>query len=157
MPSLADIIAAEADVVSAFVRLLNEEQSLLQTGGSDALDALTELVERKTATMRQLAPLSAARNGSLNSAGLAADRAGIEAWLNRHPADQPVRQHWDRLQTLAAEAKELNRVNGELIRLRMQNNAQALEVLLSTSNRQDLYGADGQSAQTTSRRIIDSA
>jgi len=154
MPSLADIIAAEADVVSAFVRLLNEEQGLLQAGD---VEALMELVERKTATMRQLAPLSTARNSTLASAGLAADRAGVEAWLSRHPADRPVRQHWDRLQTLAAEAKELNRVNGELIRLRMQNNAQALEVLLSASSRQDLYGADGQSAQMTSRRIIDSA
>ena len=43
---------------------------------------------------------------------------------------------------------ELNRLNGELIHLRMSHNAQMLEVLLA-ANRQDLYGADG---QTSARR-----
>jgi flagellar biosynthesis/type III secretory pathway chaperone len=39
----------------------------------------------------------------------------------------------------------------------MQNNAQMLEILLSSANRQDLYSADGQAAPATTRRIIDSA
>lgn len=154
MPALAEIIAAEADVVSAFVLLLTEEQEVLKAGSPDALSGI---IERKTEVARKLAPLAAARNTELARGGCTADRPGIDAWMDKHPGDKGVRQHWEKLQTLAAEAKELNRVNGELIRLRMQNNAQALEALLATANRQDLYGADGQAAPAAPRRIIDSA
>ena len=154
MPSLADIIAAEADVVSAFVLLLQEEQEALKTGQADDLQGI---IERKSTATQKLAPLSIARNATLTRAGLAPDRNGIDAWLQKQPADKAVRQNWDKLQSLAAEAKELNRLNGELIRLRMQHNAQALEALLSHANRQDLYSADGQTAPSTHPRIIDSA
>lgn len=154
MPSLANIIAAEAGLVSAFVLLLKEEQEALKAGNADALPAI---VERKTETVHKLAPVSSARNSELARAGLAPDRAGIDAWLSKHPMDKDVRQQWTKLQILAAEAKELNRVNGELIRIHMQNNSQALETLLSTSNRQELYSADGLAASATTRRINDSA
>lgn len=154
MPSLAEIIAAEADLVSAFVLLLNEEQDALKLGKADLLPGI---VERKAAITGELAPVSAARNAELGRTGLMQDRAGVEAWLEKQPTDKLVRQHWQKLLSLAAEAKELNRVNGELIRLRMQNNTQVLEILLSTANRQDLYSADGQAAPATTRRIIDSA
>lgn len=154
MPTLADLIAAEAGVVAAFVVLLKEEQEILKAGNPEALP---DLIERKTDTAQKLAPLAAARNSELARAGFATDRAGIDAWLAKHPGNQGVRQQWQQLQTLAAEAKELNRVNGELIRLRMQNNAQALEALLAAAHRQDLYGADGQATQAATRRIIDSA
>jgi flagella synthesis protein FlgN len=154
MPSLATIIAAEADLVSAFVLLLKDEQEALKAGKADALPAI---VERKTDTVRKLAPVSSARNAELSRAGLAPDRAGIDAWLAKRPMDKDVRLQWTKLQTLAAEAKELNRVNGELIRIHMQSNSQALETLLSTSNRQELYSADGLAASSTTRRINDSA
>lgn len=154
MPVLADIIAAEADVVSAFVLLLQEEQDVLKNGNPDALPPI---VEKKTAATQQLAQLSSSRNVELRRAGYAADRSGVAAWMAKNPADQALRQQWERLQSLAEEAKELNRVNGELIRVRIQNNSQALEALLAAANRQDLYGADGQAAQTATRRIIDSA
>lgn len=154
MPSLADIIAAEADLVSAFVLLLKEEQEALKLGHADTLSGI---VQSKTAAAIKLAPTSTARNAELARAGLKPDRPGIEAWLLKRPKDQLVRQNWQKLQSLAAEARELNRVNGELIRLHMQNNAQALEILLSTANRQDLYSADGQTTPAATRRIIDSA
>lgn len=154
MPALADLITAEAGMVSAFVLLLKEEQEILKAGSPDALP---DVVERKSEIARKLAPLATARNAELARTGFAADRTGIDAWMAKHPSDQGLRQQWERLQTLAAEAKELNRVNGELIRLRMQNNTQALEALLAAANRQDLYGADGQAAPAAPRRIIDSA
>lgn len=154
MSALADIIAAEADVVSAFVVLLKEEQDVLKAGSADALPGI---VERKTATALKLSPITTARNAELGRATMATDRAGIDAWLAKFPADTAVRDNWQRLQALAEEARELNRVNGRLIQLRMQTNTQALEALLAAASRQDLYGADGQATPGTTRRIIDSA
>ncbi len=153
MPSFADLINAEADAASAFVFLLREEQEALVAGNTDAL---TGIVERKAATAAALAPLSASRASALVRHGLAGDKAGMETWLSRNPKDQAASAAWQRLQALATEARELNRVNGELIRLRMSHNAQMLEVLLA-ANRQDFYGADGQTSTATPRRIIDSA
>lgn len=154
MPGLAEIIAAEADVVSAFVLLLKEEQAALKLGEAEVLP---KIIERKSATVDELAPLSTARNAALAGAGLASDRAGIEAWLKKQPNDKAVRQNWEKLQFLAAEAKELNRVNGELVGLHMRHNTEILESLRSKANRQDLYGANGQTAFTAPRKIIDSA
>lgn len=154
MPSLAEIIAAEADLVSAFVFLLQQEQEVLKSGEADALPGI---VERKAEITRKLAPISIARNAVLARADLPPDRAGIDAWLKCNTADKAVRLNWEKLQTLAAEARELNRVNGELIQLRLQNNSQALETLRSAANRQELYSADGQANTAHTRRIIDSA
>lgn len=153
LSGLADMLKAEADAVSAFVFLLGEEQSALKQGDADALPAI---IERKAAATATLGPLSASRNALLETLGLGHDRAGIEEWLVRHPQDITARNHWQRLQDLAAEARELNRLNGELIHLRMGHNAQMLEALRA-ANRQDLYGADGQTTLGTPRRVIDSA
>jgi flagellar biosynthesis protein FlgN len=154
MPTLAETLAAEAAAVAVFVQHLKDEQAALEAGNADALP---DLVERKSAAVRALAPLSAVRNAALAGDGLPTDRAGIEAWLTKRPNDLAVRQGWQKLQALASEAQELNRVNGELIRLRMQNNAQALEALINAATRQELYSADGQATPGAIRRIIDSA
>ncbi len=59
--------------------------------------------------------------------------------------------------SLASQARELNRVNGELIQIRMQYNAQALEALLGGNGSLALYGPDGQNAAPSARRISDRA
>ncbi len=154
MQSLADILAAEADAVSAFCALLREEQECLKIGKAEALP---ELIARKNGVLGSLAPLSDRRNALLAGAGLPADRAGMERWLTDRPQDERTQHAWKSLQLHAAEAKELNRVNGELIRMHLASNARALEALQSGNAGQDLYGANGQSAAMTGSRIIDSA
>lgn len=149
----SDELRAEADTVSAFVFLLHEEQEALKTGDADALPAI---VERKNKAAASLAAFAATRNAELARAGFSSDRKGMDDWLAQQPAGSGATESWQRLLTLAEEAKELNRLNGELIRLRMGHNTQLLETLLA-ANRQDLYGADGQASSSTTRRIIDSA
>lgn len=76
---------------------------------------------------RQLATLATQRNVLLAGQGLAGDRPGVEAWCAGHPEKKVVAAAWAGILELAREAKELNRLNGELIALRMQHNARALE------------------------------
>lgn len=146
-------LGAEADTVSAFIFLLREEQEALKTGNADALPAI---VERKNKVAASLAAQATARNTELARVGCSGDRKGMIEWLSRQPADSDAHASWQRLLALAEEAQELNRLNGELIRLRMSHNAQLLETLLA-ANRQDFYSADGQASSSTTRRIIDSA
>ncbi|MEF8711241.1 MAG: flagellar export chaperone FlgN [Candidatus Accumulibacter propinquus] len=72
------------------------------------------------------------------------------------PRREPCSRAWSLLLSLASQAHELNRVNGDLIQLRMHHNAQALEVLLGGNGALGLYGPDGQNA-ASSARISDNA
>ena len=97
------------------------------------------------------------RSDWLASLGYFADRAGIETWLQQHPQETPVAASWAAIMTQAAEARELNRLNGELIELHLQHNARALNALRGGEDSLDLYGPDGQSRTSGSTRINASA
>lgn len=154
MDALENIVADEALAVGKFADLLREEQNMLSSG---AIEALADLIERKTLVAGQLANLAAQRNAQLQASGLAPDRAGIEAWLAAHPADRELRNAWSDVLALAVEARELNRVNGELIKIRAQHTANTLDALLGASRPLSLYGPDGQTAPLGNRRINDAA
>lgn len=152
---VADIqrkIEVEARVVQQFVDALKLEQVALGTGNTDELPLLAE---QKTSLATQLNALAAQRNALLEAGGFEADRAGIEAWCAKHPEEKSTSDTWLRILLLAAEARELNRLNGELIGIRMQYNAQALEILRRSEASLDLYGPDGQSKTKGGRRIND--
>jgi flagella synthesis protein FlgN len=145
-------VNAEKEVVQSFVDLLGLEQAALAAGNTDQLPTL---IEQKNLSANQLATLAQERNSILSAQGYAADRAGIEAWCEKHPRQTAVAEAWKKTISLASEARELNNINGKLITLRMQHNAKALEALRGGSNSLDLYGPDGQSTSLGRMRIND--
>jgi flagella synthesis protein FlgN len=145
-------VNAEMEVVQNFVDLLGLEQAALAAGDTDQLPAL---IEQKNQSATQLGILAKERNGILATQGYAADRAGIEAWCEKHPRQTAVAEAWKKTIALSSEARELNNINGKLITLRMQYNAKALEALRGGSNSLDLYGPDGQSTPVGRMRIND--
>ena len=148
--ALAQTVVAEAQTVEQFVELLKNEQGSLSRGDTDALPGHAE---QKMEFAARLNELAAERNAALASLGFAADRAEFEAWCAKHPADDLAAKAWATCLTLAGEARELNRLNGELIRLRMQYNAKALEALRGGASSLDLYGPDGQATAPGRQRI----
>jgi flagella synthesis protein FlgN len=150
MTELLRTVAAEADAASKFIELLKLEQKALTIGDIDSLSAL---IPNKGAIASTLASLAVQRNTLLATHKLAPDRGGIEAWLKQHPAEQRMRTAWSQVLTLAEEAHELNRVNGDLIQMRMQHNAQMLEALLGASKALNLYGPDGKTSSQSAQRI----
>ena len=149
-PTLRQTVVAEAQTVQRFVDLLKLEQSSLSRGDTDALPAYAE---QKIALAAVLNDFAAQRNAALGVLGFNADRAGIEAWCAKHPDEEIAAKAWATVLSLAGEARELNRVNGELIHLRMQFNAKALEALRGGATSLDLYGPDGQATTPGRRRI----
>lgn len=148
---LRQAIGAEAKLIEQFVGVLQREQAALSEGAADDLLALTD---QKNELARQLNQLSTLRAALLVTCGFSTDRQGVEAWCAQ--ADSPeATEVWHAVLALAAEARELNRVNGELIQLRMQFNAQALEALRGAKSSLELYGPDGQSTKSGNRRIND--
>ena len=150
---LLQSLKSETETVSLFVELLRQEQSALSQGHTDDLPAL---VEQKNQLAERLGNLAAQRNALLAEQKFAADRPGIDTWCSRYPLETSVADVWSKILTLAAEAKELNRLNGDLIALRMRHNALTLEALRGGNQTLSLYGPDGQSMPQGSRRINDS-
>lgn len=145
-------MATETEAVEQFVDLLKLEQASLSGGNTDKLP---EYAEQKIQLAGHLNRLATQRNALLAAQGLNADRAGVEAWCAKHPDEKNAVKLWSRILSLAGEAHALNRLNGELIQMRMQYNAKALEALQGGKSSLDLYGPDGQSTSSNRRRIHD--
>lgn len=148
---LARLIQEERTGLQGFIALLRREEALLI---ATQIDALASLAEEKTALYRSLQRLSDERVVMFARLGAAVNDANIRVVL----ADLPdALGAWQEVVSLAAEARERNRVNGQLITERLQNNQQALSVLLAAAEHPQIYGPDGQSRPTSSGRLFGSA
>lgn len=154
MPALAELFASEAQLVELFIAALEDEQEALKKGDVAALGAIDA---RKGDLVAKLNAAEGERDAILKPAGCSASREGMRSWLAKNPSDGIAVREWGKLMKLAAKARELNRLNGELIAMRLQATNQALATLTQRAQRSALYGPDGHTAQNTGSRIIDSA
>lgn len=145
---VAAALGCEIAVLADFVALLEEEQQRLTNNDSDAL---IELAARKEAASRTLEELGQQREAALITQYGQGGRAGIERWLAQPDSDGEL---WQRLLSLAAEARNLNQINGRLIGLRLQHNQKALNALMTASNRAVTYGPDGQQRLGSGGRML---
>ena len=146
----AGIVSAECGVLERFIALLERERVMLLAG---TVDELPRVVDEKNSLAGQLAAMGKRRAQILASAGLSGENSALTAWLQTQPAETSAAPAWSALLKLAGQARDLNSANGELIRVRLQNNTQALETLLGNAGLLKLYGPDGQSRQQGSGRI----
>ncbi|MDR2614117.1 MAG: flagellar protein FlgN [Candidatus Accumulibacter sp.] len=149
-----EVVASEAKCIERFVRLLEREKDLLTEGRTEALAAA---VEEKEALAAKLNELTRQRGRYLVDEGFTPDREGMDAWSVRHPEQGKALALWRRTQSLAEQAKELNRLNGQLVQLHMQYTSQALEILSRRDGGLDLYGPDGRSTTLEGPQIDDAA
>lgn len=148
---LAVLIGEERSGLQKFIALLQREEALLIAG---KIDTLTALAEEKTAQYRALQRLSDDKMVMFARAGAKISNENIRLALASVP---DALASWDEVIALAGEAKERNRVNGQLILERLQNNQQALTTLLSAAEHPQIYGQDGQSRPTGGGRHLGSA
>jgi flagella synthesis protein FlgN len=151
--TLAGLIGQELQSVRVFVALLGREQVLL---GQGAVEPLSALATEKSTLVASLTRLAAARDAELTRLGLPAGRVGMAAW-GGGKADTSCQADWSQVLALAAEARTLNETNGKLIGLHMQNNQQALSVLMAAADQAVTYGPDGQQKTGTGGRSLGSA
>lgn len=140
-PPLQHLLSEEVAQLRDFLVLLDDEQQALINGD---IERLMSLAADKTELFGRLAKLGESRSRTLSAAGLAADRQGMENWLERQPEAGSARRDWQALLALAEKARAHNQANGELIATRLAHNQQALSALMSAANQASLYGPDGQ-------------
>jgi flagellar biosynthesis protein FlgN len=150
---LAGLIDQELQSLRTFVALLGREQDLL---GQGAVEPLSALAAEKSMLVASLTRLAAARDVELAQLGLPAGRAGMAAWVGGK-ADTSCQADWNQVLALATEARALNETNGKLIGLHMQDNQQALSVLMAAADQAVTYGPDGQQKAGSGGRSLGSA
>ena len=148
---LAQLIQEERFGLQGFIALLKREEALLV---ASQIDALAALAEEKTGLYRNLQRLSDERVAMFARLGAKVTDENVRIVLAKAPDALTA---WEEVVALAGEAKERNRVNGQLITERLQNNQQALSVLLAAAEHPQIYGPDGQSRPTSSGRLFGSA
>lgn len=154
MSGITAITEREITLISRFVALLTEEQDLLKRGDAAALP---RIATAKGPLVDQLNALESERRAALGISGEQKTREAMEAWLAAHPAEQTAAAHWARLLELAQEAKQLHELNAGLVGMHLQQTAEALAILTRKAEQNTLYGSNGQTAQISGSRIVDSA
>lgn len=160
---LATSLRDELATLRSFVALLQQEQDSL---GAGKIEQVIALVADKSRLADQLARHSDERCKMLQALALTPDAKGMEQWLQKSvipptpptsPAPTPPRM-WAEILTLAAQARDLNALNGKLIAIHFQHNQQALNTLLAASNQaSSLYGPDGQTHARMGKRLFGAA
>lgn len=154
MLSLAEITEHEIVLISNFLALLKRENSALNDVEPSRL---TEISSAKNALLEQLNALESSRGQALGIGPEADIRSTMETWLASHPDQLATAANWQKLLELAHEAKSLHETNGQLVRIHLQQTNEILAVLTSLTQKDTLYGCDGQTAPSTGSRIVDSA
>lgn len=140
MESLSALLIGELSDLRRFCALLEEERKVIS--GAQA-DRLPDIATEKASLAGELSQLEARRDALLVKGGFAKGRSGMEAWLASQPDAEVQRRQWDEMLGLAMLARDGNETNGRLIKLLLQQNQEALSVLLSGGT-ESIYGADGQ-------------
>jgi flagella synthesis protein FlgN len=146
-----NLMAEEISAVRLFVSVLEDEQQILAGGD---IDRLLPLAEKKSQLASRLSEIAERRQQALTAAG--STPATMAAWLATN-TDSAAHSGWKTLLELAANARELNILNGKLIAERMGHNQQALAILLQARDKAALYGPDGQTRFGGSGRPLGSA
>lgn len=152
MVNFPELLNQEAEAIGLFISALQGEQDALKTANIDALPAFGEQKGRTIALLRRLGQ---ERNAFLRASKLGTDRDGLITW-GKTSADAEALVN--RFLALAEEAKELNRLNGQLISLRLRNTQAALSALGSENDKKGLYRSNGHAeiVPATGYRLIDS-
>lgn len=140
MKSLSELLVRELSELKRFCVLLDEERKVLT--GTHA-DRLPDIAAEKSSLAAKLNQLEARRDALLSEAGFPKGRSGIEAWIASRPDADVERRRWNELLKLALQARAGNETNGRLINILLNQNQEALSVLLSGGT-ESIYGADGQ-------------
>jgi flagella synthesis protein FlgN len=135
---LLAIVIDEYATIEEFASILAFEQKTLTQ--ADPAEILRPIVEKKTELVRKLASLEVMRDAQLAEMSLPAGWRGIELAARRDPK---LATQWSLLRQSVERAHRSNKTNGVLIRIRMEYNQRALEVLQVRPPKPSLYGPDG--------------
>jgi len=149
MSPLAALIQREIDLATRFLTVLEREQQALS--GTDVLPLESINVEKA----ELVESLNAASQAREQFTGLVSGT--FSQWLQENPQDIESAGLWEKLSSVAKQAKQAHELNGKLISMHLSRTSEALAILTHRQQNNSLYGSDGQAFLDTGSRIVDSA
>lgn len=141
--SLKQHLAVQQQRLQQLIQLLTEEQAALSQAQVDGKQ-LANIAADKEKLFTQLESFEVQRQQVQNKLGYSVGMAGAElAALDAHCL--PL---WHALLESAQRVAQLNQLNGELIKQRIEYNQRMLNFLHEAAG-QSLYGPDGQTCKTS--------
>jgi flagellar biosynthesis/type III secretory pathway chaperone len=141
LPAFGKLVQQEHDALLRLNQLLVEEYAILRQRELDRLEAIAE---SKIEVITQLEQCEVDRRQLLQAAGLKADKAGLEAMLDRDTSGDLSRR-WDALLEQLALCQRQNFTNGQIMEASRRNSQRILAILMGQGrdDRAQLYTARG--------------
>lgn len=143
-------ISFDEDVrlVTQLLELLGREQkSLIQS----KINEIEKLIDLKASLLQQINLVAKNRYAALAERNFEANENGMLQWVIQQ-SNQVIKDNWDEFQITLSKAKEMNRLNGELISRHFNHNKQMLNRLRSTFEPNNMYGKNGQTNSNHNKR-----
>ena len=151
---ISTLFNQDAIRLNELVALLTKEQASLVNMDIDEVEGI---LDAKSTLILQIADATKKRHQALGHAGFDANENGMATWV-RASENAEVHAAWEVFQGQLARAKELNRVNGQVINQHFKRNQQAINALQGKApTATGVYGPNGQTSTTSSTRSMLSA
>jgi len=148
--SLLQLIEDDIAPTRELLTLLQNEAVALH--GRDMV-VLENILARKQSLIVLLEQQGRRRNHLLNSLGLSADRAGVQAVAAQSSLGEVLLQQLDVLTGLMEACQKINETNGRVIQMQQQATATQVRILMGGES-PSLYNSRGTTAPLTGPRTL---
>lgn len=151
--SISMLFKQDAQLLSELVSLLTKEQAALVNMDIDEVESI---LDQKSKLIQTIANATKMRHKALAQAGYDANENGMVTWLRANDT-KALKVQWDAFQKQLAQAKELNRVNGQVINQHFQRNQQMISQLQGkavNAGAGSVYGPNGQTTFSSHTRSM---
>ncbi|MBC3870144.1 flagella synthesis protein FlgN [Undibacterium oligocarboniphilum] len=145
--SIAQCLQNEKIAMHQLTTLLKDEETALV---NNDIESLTQTISAKNDLVRNMSDLERQRNLLFQNLGYSDPATNLPDYLRSGVADDAIKELWDSILALSAQAKENNRTNGLLISRKLSQNQAALSIFQQGNPTASLYGPNGQSSIQTS-------
>lgn len=138
---ISTLFHQDAKLLNELVLLLSQEQiSLVDMD----IDVVEQVIDEKSILIQKITEATKTRHQVLGKAGFDANENGMATWIRASESKQ-MHTAWEAFQAQLAQAKELNRVNGQMINQHFKRNQQALNTLQGKPSNAGsaIYGPNG--------------
>jgi flagellar biosynthesis protein FlgN len=151
--SISMLFKQDTQLLNDLVSLLSKEQAALVNMDIDEVESI---LDQKSKLIQTIANATKMRHKALAQAGYDANENGMVMWLRANDS-KLLQAQWDAFQKQLSQAKELNRVNGQVINQHFQRNQQIISQLQGkavNAGAGNVYGPNGQTTFSSHTRSM---
>lgn len=137
---MSKVLTQELDASKQLMQLLATEKTAITDRD---IPAFEEVIEMKRSLLERLARHEQERIQLLESNGMKHAPDSMDRFIQASQDDGKLPDLWQRLQSTAADCRELNRHNHQLVELFSAHTNKALRALRGETTEENVYGPDG--------------